>query len=93
MSQTELISSEQQKLDKLVEKLKYFKSKLLELDYTHNQKEYMDVMNEFSSYIRSIKDEELCDIFFHSKYFSMFHLFFKEKSAYHWRSLEASETL
>jgi hypothetical protein len=89
----ELVESEKNKLDELVAKLQYFKDKLEDINYTHDQQKYMEIMKEFSVYRRSIKDEELCEIFFHSKYYKEFRDFFQEKAAYYRRALEAGESI
>ncbi len=70
----ELVPSEQEKFDSLIRTLEQFKIQLDWIDYTHSQETYMKVVKELSDYICWIKDQELCEIVRHSKYYQKFPL-------------------
>lgn len=79
------------KLNTLVNKLDYFKNKIMSIDYIHDKKEFFDIMKEFRKYIALIEDEKLCDMFYHSKYYYSYKAFFREKNYFYMRAVECVE--
>lgn len=81
------------KLNILVNKLEFFKNQIKSIDYIHDKKEFFDIMKDFRKYIAQIKDEELCDMFYHSKYYNDYKKFFRDKNYFYMRSVECIEAL
>lgn len=78
-------------LQVLIDNLTKYKKKLININSTHDRKQFFDTMKEFREYLACITDEKLCDLFSHSIHYNTFKEFFREKNYFYMRAIECVE--
>jgi len=89
----EITNWEKKKLEDLTKRLDEFKERLELFDYVHDKEEFFWVMKSFRKFIAKIDDNNLCELFFHSKYYWKNKDFFREKNYYYMRAIESLEAI
>lgn len=89
----EITEHNRKKLDELISTLDFYKRKLESMDYIHQQQEFFSLMKEFSKFVASVSDYELCNLFYHSRVYDEYEAFFREQNNYYLRAIEAVEAV
>lgn len=84
---------DKEKLANLVNNLENYKQKLEKINYTHDKKEFFEVMTNFRRYLLSADEEGLYEVFFHSKHFRKYKDFFTNINNYYLRMLESLQSI
>lgn len=85
--------NKEQELQKLISELDVFKQKLSRIDYIHNKYDFLEIMRELRKFLSSIIDDEIVELFLHSRFFIENHEFFVWLNQYFIRAIEADESL
>lgn len=78
-------------LNILINTLEDYKNQLNETDFVHDKIKFFSIMQDFRKYLASIKDLNLCNLFYHSKSYNKYKTFFRERNYFYMRSVECVE--
>ena len=89
----QLSIKDKKRLDDLIKELERFRRLLKRYDYIHNKGKFFELMRDLRRFIATYNEQEICDIFFHSKYYRDHRKFFQEMNNYYIRAVEAVEAI
>jgi len=81
------------KIHDLINNLEDYRKKILSIDYIHNKKDFFDIMKKLRKYLASLDNENIYNIFFHSKYHKYYKDFFTDINLYYLRNIESVQSL
>ena len=79
-------------LNTIVKNFENYRKKIIEIDYIHDKIEFFEIMKKFRKYIASL-DDDMFNIFYHSKDYEFYEDFFTNIHEYYLRSLESIQSL